>query len=98
MIRLFSDLEGNYVIEALDLGRAELGKTIKYKMFMKNTDPVWSINNIKVESVNQELKFEFPESLKANQVQEIFVYWTPKLDSRKPLSSEFKFTGEVFIG
>lgn len=98
MIRLFSDPEGNYVLEALDLGRVELGRTTKYKMYMKNIDPTWSVHNIKAETSNIELKFEYPETLSANEVREIFVYWTPKLDSKKPLSSEFKFTGEVYIG
>ena len=34
MIRLFSDPEGNYTLEALDLGRVELGRTTKYKMYI----------------------------------------------------------------
>lgn len=98
MIRLYSDQDCKFVLEALDLGRVELGKTNKYRVYMKNTDPQWKIDNIKVESANSELAFEFPQSLSPNQIQEIFIYWTPKLNSRKPLSSEFKFTGEVLIG
>lgn len=98
MIRLYSDQDCKFVLEALDLGRVELGKTNKYRVYMKNTDPQWKIENILVQSDNSELAFEFPQALAPNQIQEIFIYWTPKLNSRKPLSSEFKFTGEVLIG
>ena len=98
MIRLYSDQECKFVLEALDLGRVELGKTNKYRVYMKNTDPQWKIDNIKVESVNAELSFDYPNTLSPNQIQEVFISWTPKLNARKPLSSQFKFTGEVLIG
>ena len=98
MIKLFVDQETTKVVESLDLGRVELCKSIKYKMYIKNTDEQWAVHNIKLENTNPELKFDFPEILKPNEVREMFVYWTPKLDSRKPLNAEFKFTGEVYIG
>lgn len=98
MIKLFVDEDTTKVVESLDLGRVELGNTIKYKIYMKNTDPEWAVHNIKLENNNPELKFDYPQILRANEVKEVFVYWTPKLDSRKPLETEFKFTGEIFIG
>lgn len=98
MIRLFIDEDTTKVVESLDLGRVELGSTVKYKMYMKNTDKEWSIHNIKLENVNPDLKFDYPQSLEADEVKEVHIYWTPKLDSRKPLNTEFKFSGDIYIG
>ena len=56
------------------------------------------MHNIKIENTNPELRFEYPPILEANTVAEVYVYWTPKLDSRKPLKTEFKFSGDIYIG
>jgi|TARA_R110000737_G_scaffold54598_1_gene76908 hypothetical protein len=98
MIRIYTDKQTDNVIESLDLGRVSLGETIKYTMFMKNTDTQWPVHNIKIENANPELRFDIPDMLKANEVKEVFVYWTPKLDSREPLLTKFEFSGDVFIG
>ena len=98
MIRIYLDKETNQVVESLDLGRVSLGETIKYTMFIKNTDTEWPVHNIKIENDNPELRFEAPEMLKANEVKEVYVFWTPKLDSRRPLRTEFKFSGDTYIG
>ncbi|MDC4218594.1 MAG: hypothetical protein MT336_05650 [Candidatus Nitrosopumilus limneticus] len=98
MIRIYTDKQTDNVIEAVDLGRVSLGETVKYTMYMKNTDIQWPVHNIRVQNVNPELRFEIPEILKANEVKEIFVYWTPKLDSREPLLTKFEFSGDLFIG
>ena len=98
MIRIYTDKEASTVVEALDLGRVPLGETIKYTVFIKNTDTQWPVHNIKIENSNPELRFESPEMLEANEVKEVLVYWTPKLDSRTPLRTEFKFSGDVYIG
>jgi hypothetical protein len=98
MIRIYTDSETTKTIEALDLGRVLLGETKKYTVFIKNTDSEWPVHNIKIENTNPELRFEAPQTLEANEVKEVAVYWTPKLDSRKPLRTEFKFSGDIFIG
>ena len=97
-IRIYTDSETTNTIEALDLGRVLLGETKKYTVFIKNTDTEWPVHNIKIENTNPELRFEAPQTLEANEVKEVSVYWTPKLDSRKPLRTEFKFSGDIFIG
>jgi hypothetical protein len=98
MIKIFTDKDTQTVVESLDLGRVDLGKTIKYTMYMKNTDVEWPMNNIHIENTNPELRFEYPEYLQANEVKEINIFWTPKLNSRKPLDTKFKFTGDILIG
>ncbi len=98
MIRIYTDKQTDNLVESVDLGRVSLGETTKYTMLMKNTDTQWSVHNIKVENANPELRFEIPDTLKPNEVQEVFVYWTPKLDSREPLLTKFEFSGDVFIG
>jgi len=98
MIKLFADENATKVVESLDLGRIELGKTTKYKLYMKNMDAEWTINNLKIENLNPELEFDYPNMLQAGQVKEVYIYWTPKLDSRKPLNTNFKFSGEIYIG
>ena len=98
MIEIYLDVKGDRVIESLDLGRVSLGESTKYTVYMKNTDPDWSIYNIKIENTNPELRFESPEMLKPNEVREVHVFWTPKLDNRQPLRAEFKFSGDIFIG
>jgi len=97
-IRIYTDSETTNTIEALDLGRVLLGETKKYTVFIKNTDTEWSVHNIKIVNTNPELRFEAPQTLEANEVKVVSVYWTPKLDSRKPLRTEFKFSGDIFIG
>ena len=92
MIKIYLDVKGDRVIESLDLGRVSLGESTKYTVYMKNTDPDWS------ENTNPELRFEAPEMLKPNEVREVHVFWTPKLDNRQPLRAEFKFSGDIFIG
>jgi len=98
MIKIYNDEKADTLVESLDLGRVELGKTMKYTVFIKNTDTEWPVRNIKIENTNNELKFEAPETLEANEVKEVYVYWTPKLDSRRPLRTEFKFSGDTYIG
>ena len=66
MIRIYTDKQTDNVIEAVDLGRVSLGETVKYTMYMKNTDIQWPVHNIRVQNVNPELRFEIPEILKAN--------------------------------
>ena len=98
MIKIYTDAQTTNTIEALDLGRVLLGETKKYTVFIKNTDTQWPVHNINIENTNPELRFEAPQTLEANEVKEVDVYWTPKLDSRKPLRTEFKFSGDIFIG
>lgn len=98
MIRIYTDKDTSNIIESLDLGRVLLGETKKYTVFIKNTDANWPVHNIKIENTNPELRFEYPPILEANTVAEVYVYWTPKLDSRKPLKTEFKFSGDIYIG
>jgi len=98
MLKIYLNPEADKLIESLDLGRVSLGESVKYTVYMKNTDPEWSIHNIKIENANPELRFEAPETLKPNEVQEVHVYWTPKITNRKPLRAEFKFSGDIFIG
>ena len=69
MIRIFTDRETQTVVESLDLGRVSLGETIKYTMFIKNTDTEWPVHNVKIENTNPELRFEVPEMLKADEVK-----------------------------
>ena len=97
-IRIYIDPETTTTTESLDLGRVLLGETKKYTMYMKNTDTEWAVHNIKFENTNPELRFEYPQSMEANEVKELNIYWTPKLDSRKPLSTEFKYSGDIYIG
>lgn len=98
MIRIYTDSQTEKVIESLNLGRVLLGETKKYTLFMKNTDTNWPVHNIKIENTNPELRFEYPQSMEANEVKELNIYWTPKLDSRKPLRTEFKYSGDIYIG
>jgi len=85
-------------VEKLDLGRVEVGKTMKYTLYVKNSDTEWSIDNLKAVSENTELVFDIPRTIKPNEVLEAFIYWTPKIGSRKPLTTDFHITGELLIG
>lgn len=98
MIRIYTDSETTNTIEALDLGRVLLGETKKYTVFIKNTDTEYSYIISRLKTLIQNLDLKAPQTLQANEVKEVSVYWTPKLDSRKPLRTEFKFSGDIFIG
>ena len=83
---------------SLDLGRVEMGKTVKYSIFLNNPDKEWPITNLAIENTNPELKFEIPLILKPGQVTEGHIFWSPKKGSRKPLITDFKISGELWVG
>ncbi len=97
-IRIYKDLQTTIMMESIEFDRVKLGETKKYTMYLKNTDTEWAVHNIKFENTNPELRFEYPQTIEANEVKELNIYWTPKLDSRKPLRTDFKISGDIYIG
>jgi len=91
-IEIYLNESSNLAAEQLDLGRVEMGKTMKYSVFVKNPDEEWPLDNITVESGNEELRFELPKIIKPLEMVEAFIFWTPKKGSRKPLLTEFKIS------
>jgi len=97
-IEIYLDESLNKKVDSLDLGRVEVGTTMKFTVYVKNTDKEWSIDNLKATTENAELVFDIPSIIKANEVLEAFIYWTPKIGSRKPLTTDFHISGELLIG
>jgi len=71
---------------------------LKYTVYVKNPDKEWALENLTVESGNEELRFEIPRIIKPQEMVEGYIYWTPKVGSRKPLLTEFKISGELMVG
>lgn len=97
-IEIYANAELDKVTESLDLGRVEMGNTVKYTVYVKNPDKEWPISNITVENDNPELKFDIPSIIKPDSVVEGYIFWSPKIGSRKPLVTDFKINGELFVG
>ncbi len=98
MIEIYTNESLDVKAETLDLGRVEMGKKIKYTVFIKNPDIQWPIANLSGVTENKELEFDLPNIIKPNEVAKAYIYWTPKVGSKKPLEASFKISGDLLIG
>ena len=97
-IVLYIDPECTKIAESLDLGRVEIGRKMKYTVYLKNTDKEWPIDNIKAVNLSEEIKISLPDMLQPQEVKEMSVYWTPKVGARVPLLTNFSIKGDLLIG
>ena len=97
-LQAFENRECTIPLQPIDFGIPFVG-TINEKIFyLKNTDVMWSIENITHTINDPNITVTLPERLAASEVQSATIFWKPSIDRRVGLDIEKFITGRLIIG
>ncbi len=96
---LYEDKELTRPVTEIDFGRPFPGKTYTKKLFLANHNERWNYSEISCnESTDESFKINYPQFLRAQDVAEVNLSWSPTLEAEEPLDIPFLFTGVKYVG
>lgn len=91
-MKLYKDKELTQIVESLDLGVLEAGKTKQYVYFIYNDTPA-ELTKIKIEVSHKEVKIVNPiEYLKPNGIGSLVLEWSPSITLKEGLKTELNIS------